>query len=57
MTAKLLDFRQDIASLEVIPSGGGVYEIDVDGKRIYSKKETGEFPDEDAIVEQIRTMV
>jgi selenoprotein W-related protein len=57
LTAKLLDFRQDIASLEVIPSGGGVYEIDVDGKRIYSKKETGEFPDEDAIVEQIRTMV
>ncbi len=57
MTAKLLDFRQDIASLEIIPSGGGVYEIDVDGKRIYSKKETGEFPDEDAIVEQIRTMV
>jgi selenoprotein W-related protein len=57
LTAKLLDFRQDIASLEIIPSGGGVYEIDVDGKRIYSKKETGEFPDEDAIVEQIRTMV
>ena len=57
MTAKLLDFRQDIASLEIIPSGGGVYEIDVDGKRIYSKKEIGEFPDEDAIVEQIRTMV
>jgi len=57
LTAKLLDFRQDIASLEIIPSGGGVYEIDVDGKRIYSKKEIGEFPDEDAIVEQIRTMV
>jgi selenoprotein W-related protein len=57
LTAKLLDFRQDIASLEIIPSGGGVYEIDVDGQRIYSKKETGEFPDEDAIVEQIRSLV
>ena len=57
MTAKLLEFRQDIASLEIVPSSGGVYEIDVDETRIYSKKETGEFPDEDALVDQIRSMV
>ena len=52
-----LSFRQEIASLEMIPSGGGVYEISVDGKNIYSKKATGEFPDEDAVVVEIRSML
>jgi hypothetical protein len=26
----------------------------VDGRRVYSKQETGEFPDEDALIEQLR---
>ncbi|PLX76008.1 MAG: hypothetical protein C0614_10405 [Desulfuromonas sp.] len=31
---------------ELIKSSGGVFEVVVDGRLIYSKKETGEFPDE-----------
>ena len=31
--------------VELIPSGGGVFEVLVDGELIYSKKATGEFPD------------
>ena len=41
----------------MIPSGGGVYEISVDGKNIYSKKKTGEFPDEDAVIKKIKRML
>ena len=54
MASKLRDhFKQQITSLEMIPSGGGRFEIDVDGKQIYSKLDTGQFPEEDAILQQI----
>jgi len=35
----------------LIPSGGGVFEVVVDGKLIYSKKATGGFPAELTIME------
>jgi selenoprotein W-related protein len=47
-------FKQDISSLTLIPMGGGVFEVTVNGKNIYSKKETGEFPDPAAIVKAVR---
>ena len=34
-------------------SGGGVFEVFVDGKLIFSKKETGRFPELDEILAQI----
>jgi selenoprotein W-related protein len=30
--------------MELIPSSGGVFEVAVNGEKIYSKKETGVFP-------------
>jgi selenoprotein W-related protein len=39
---------------KLIPSGGGAFEIRVNGELIYSKLETGEWPDFDAIAQQIR---
>jgi selenoprotein W-related protein len=35
------------------PSAGGCFEVSVDGELIYSKLQTGEFPNEDAIVAEI----
>lgn len=35
------EFQYHIASFTLIPSSGGVFEVTVDGKLIYSKKETG----------------
>ncbi|MBT8346857.1 MAG: Rdx family protein [Desulfofustis sp.] len=32
------------ADVELVASGGGVYEITVDGKLIFSKKRLGRFP-------------
>jgi len=45
-----MEYKQNIAGLELVPSGGGCFEIDVDGKQIYSKLETGSFPDEEQIL-------
>ena len=39
---------------ELIVGASGVFDVVVDGERIYSKHETGGFPDEDAIVEMLR---
>jgi selenoprotein W-related protein len=41
-------------STELIASGGGVFEITADGKRVFSKKELGRFPDEGEIVRLLR---
>ena len=38
--------------VELIPSTKGVFEVVVDGVLVYSKKETGEFPDEQQLVKQ-----
>ncbi|MBU2515009.1 SelT/SelW/SelH family protein [bacterium] len=36
------------------PSGGGVFEIRVNGDLIYSKIQTGQFPDEFDIIEKLK---
>jgi selenoprotein W-related protein len=37
----------------LIPASGGCFELTVDGKRIYSKLETGKFPDEKWVLDTI----
>ena len=46
----LTHFKRRIAGLELEPSTGGCFEVSLDGKLIYSKLKTGEFPSEDAIL-------
>ena len=58
MAAKILnEFKQQVSALEMVPSGGGCFEIDVDGSRIYSKNETGDFPEENAIIQKLEAML
>lgn len=49
--------KRRIASLELVPSKGGCFEIDVNGERIYSKLATGEFPDEGEILREVQRRV
>ncbi len=41
------------AEVRLIESSGGVFEVVVNGTLAYSKKQTGEFPDEVRLVEII----
>ena len=50
----LSEHGDDIASFTLIPSSGGRFEITIDGDLIYSKLETGRFPDTAEIAEQVR---
>jgi len=49
-------FRSDVSSLELIPGSGGVFEVTVNGEKIYSKKETGQFPDHQALFVKMESM-
>jgi selenoprotein W-related protein len=51
--ALLARFKNDIASLELIPSGGGVFEFFVEGELVYSKKATGRHADPAFLVEEV----
>ena len=54
MAAKILgQYKQKLAGLELEPSSGGCFEITADGALIYSKLQTGEFPNEDEVVAEI----
>ncbi|GAC1346028.1 MAG: hypothetical protein NVSMB14_09150 [Isosphaeraceae bacterium] len=54
MTAKLLPrFKREISRCILIPSKGGCFELSVGGTKIYSKLDTGRFPDEEAMLEAV----
>ena len=46
-------YKMKVTSLEIIPSSGGVFEVDLNGRRIFSKKEMGRFPEFDEISEHL----
>lgn len=55
MVDQLLDeFEQDITSVALIPSRGGVFEVVVDGDLVYSKKLTGEHAEYEQVAGPIR---
>ena len=57
MTDRILgSFKQKVQSLTLIPSRGGCFELTVDGQLVYSKLQTGEFPDERKLVAQLGQM-
>lgn len=49
-------FRRDIKNLELIPSSGGAFEVTVNGVKIYSKLDTGIFPNTNEIIAKITSM-
>ena len=40
----------------LIEGAGGIFEVNVDGALVYSKHQTGQFPDEAALVDAERTI-
>jgi selenoprotein W-related protein len=51
LTSRLLtELKQQIDGMTLVPAGGGCFELTVDGELIYSKLQTGQFPDENWVV-------
>jgi selenoprotein W-related protein len=54
LTGRLLNaYKQKIKELTLVPSGGGCFELTVDGELLYSKLQTGRFPDEEWVLEAL----
>jgi len=51
----LTELKQKIKGLTLVPAGGGCFELTVDGELVYSKLQTGQFPDEEWAVEVVRS--
>jgi selenoprotein W-related protein len=50
LTEELVNnFKTQIERITVIPSGGGIFNVDVNGERIFSRKEVDRFPQEGEI--------
>ena len=55
MTEEILtEFKQQVSTLELIPSEGGRFEVEVDGDLVFSKLEEGEFPEFKQIQKSIK---
>jgi selenoprotein W-related protein len=50
----LNEFKNNANKLELVPSTGGVFEVSVDGQNIFSKKETGRFPEEGEVLNIVK---
>jgi selenoprotein W-related protein len=56
LTGKLLTaYKQKIGALKLIPAGGGCFEITLNGKLVYSKLETHQFPNEKWVLDTVAT--
>jgi selenoprotein W-related protein len=54
LATRILDLGDRIASLTLVPSGGGAFEVTANGKKLHSKLDSGEWPDFDEVVRQIK---
>jgi len=54
LAAKILELGERIASLTLVPSSGGAFEVSANGKILHSKLGSGDWPDFDALVSQIK---
>jgi len=55
LATKILDLGERIKSLTLIPSGGGAFEIHANGQLLHSKLQSGDWPDFDKVVKQIKS--
>jgi selenoprotein W-related protein len=56
LATQILELGERIKSLTLIPSSGGAFEIRANGKLLHSKLDSGEWPDFDQVVSQIKKL-
>jgi len=52
--ALMLEFAQDLASIELIPWEGGTFDVSVDGELVHSMRREGGFASPDVVKRAIR---
>ncbi len=58
MADKLLGkYKNALSEVALVPSSGGAFEVVVGDQKLYSKAETGRFPDEGALLKEMDTVI
>ncbi len=52
-----MTFDTDLGEVALVPAGGGVFEVRVDGHLVWSKKAQGRFPDAKELKQLIRDRI
>jgi selenoprotein W-related protein len=53
----LTTFNTDITSLALVPSTGGIFEVRLNGRVIFSRKEAGRFPESKELKQLVRDVI
>jgi selenoprotein W-related protein len=53
----LTELKDSVKQFTLIPGTGGCFEITVNGELIYSKLKTGQFPDENWVLDTVKKKV
>jgi selenoprotein W-related protein len=53
----LTTFESDIASLTLVPGTGGIFEVRLNGSVIFSRKNSGRFPESKELKQLIRDVI
>ena len=53
----LTTFNTDITRLALVPGSGGIFEVRLNGSVIFSRKETGRFPESKELKQLIRDLI
>lgn len=51
------EFEHDLEGVELIPSKGGVFEVEIDGQLVSSKKKTGRHAEYDDVLKGLREII
>jgi len=50
-------FPHQISGIELVPGAGGAFEVSVDGKAVYSKKQTKRFPELSEVIDAVKPLL
>lgn len=50
-------YEQLPGGVELIPGSGGIFEVEINGKNIFSKEHAGRFPEENEIESKLETLL
>ena len=53
----LTTFADELGEVALVPGSGGIFEVRLDGERVWSKKEAGRFPEPKEIKQIIRDRI
>ena len=53
----LMTFGEELGEVALVPGSGGIFEIRLDGERLWNKKEAGRYPEPKEIKQLVRDRI